>query len=843
MWILLVLAVVVAAAIFCSFRETRQKTTTLEHQLPIWKVEQDLILSKNGDVTIAYALTLPEIFTLGTDDFEALHQTLIKAVKVLPKNFVFHKQDRYTRDGYRPDYAGQESMLARKSEQFFSDRPFLQHRCYLFITHKAAGRKPSTFVFNNLLRSRITPSGDSGREAVQVLTDAAGQFEKILCDGDLLGLRRLRAAELLGDGSQGGVIEQYLFPSASQPTVTDIQFHPEFKVGAQYCQLFTLADVGVLPPLCGPRTNYDRYSTEKTKYGVGFTSPVNLLLNCNHVYNQYIVTGDPQKTVKDLEARKLRLQSLSGYSRQNAASADATNDFLNEAVADQRVPVKAHYNLLYWTGDREELKELRNQVSAAIAQMDATPREEVHAAPQLFWAGIPGNAADLPVAETFDTFIEQAVCFLNTETNYRTSLSPTGIRLGDRISGYPVSVDLSTEPVSKGWIGNRNRFVLAGSGGGKSFFCNHMARSYYEMGTHVVIVDVGHSYRGLCSLVGGYYYTYEDSQPITFNPFYIGDDDTLDTEKKESIKTLIFSLWKKDTEVFKRSEYVALSNALTLYFEYLAAHPEIFPCFDTFYEYLRDEYVSILATDRVQEKDFDANNFMYVLRPFYRGGEFDYLLNARTNLDVLHQRMIVFELDNIKDHAILFPTVTLIIMETFISKMRKLKGVRKMILIEEAWKAIATPAMAEYIRYLFKTVRKFFGEAIVVTQEVEDIISSPVIKSTIINNADCKILLDQSKYQNKFGMIQELLGLTDKQKTEVLSLNKANEPGKFYKEVWIGLGQHSKVFRVEVSRAEYLTYTTEESEKVLVQKYAARYGSYEKGIAALCDDYENGTVK
>ncbi|RYD93661.1 MAG: TraG family conjugative transposon ATPase, partial [Sphingobacteriales bacterium] len=232
--------------------------------------------------------------------------------------------------------------------------------------------------------------------------------------------------------------------------------------------------------------------------------------------------------------------------------------------------------------------------------------------------------------------------------------------------------------------------------------------------------------------------------------------------------------------------------------------------------------------------DFDLSNLLYVLRPYYRGGEFDYLLNATENLDLLQQRFIVFELDNIKDHPILFPVVTLIIMEVFISKMRKLKGIRKMILIEEAWKAIAKEGMAEYIKYLFKTVRKFFGEAIVVTQEVEDIISSPVVKQAIINNSDCKILLDQSKYQNKFDAIQELLGLTEKEKALILSLNKANDPDKKYKEVFISLGGTlSKVYRTEVSLEEYLTYTTEETEKVKVQQYAARHGGMRQGIAAL----------
>src|SRR6187401_3224292 len=279
----------------------------------------------------------------------------------------------------------------------------------------------------------------------------------------------------------------------------------------------------------------------------------------------------------------------------------------------------------------------------------------------------------------------------------------------------------------------------------------------------------------------------------------------------------------------------ALSNALQLYYEYLERHPAMFPCFNSFYEFLQIDFVEVLKKDNVKEKDFDVTNLLYVLRPYYKGGEFDYLLNASENLELLKERFIVFELDNIKDHPILFPVVTLIIMEVFISKMRKLKGIRKMILIEEAWKAIAREGMAEYIKYLFKTVRKFYGEAIVVTQEVEDIISSPIVKQAIINNSDCKILLDQSKYQNKFDQIQELLGLTEKEKALVLSINKANEPLRKYKEVFISLGGVlSRVYRTEVSLEEYLAYTTEETEKVKVAQWARRFGgNMQRGISAL----------
>ncbi|MBF0651560.1 TraG family conjugative transposon ATPase [Dysgonomonas sp. GY75] len=185
----------------------------------------------------------------------------------------------------------------------------------------------------------------------------------------------------------------------------------------------------------------------------------------------------------------------------------------------------------------------------------------------------------------------------------------------------------------------------------------------------------------------------------------------------------------------------------------------------------------------------------------------------------------------------LFPVVTIIIMEAFISKMRKLKGIRKQFICEEAWKALSSPNMADYLKYLYKTVRKFFGEAIVVTQEVDDIISSPIVKDAIINNSDCKILLDQRKYMNKFDSIQALLGLTEKEKAQILSINMSNNPGRIYKEVWIGLGgAQSAVYATEVSKSEYLAYTTEETEKLEVMQLAEKLdGDIELAIKQLAE--------
>lgn len=817
----------------------------MENMLPIMSVEHDCILSKQGDVTVVFKAELPEIFTLSDQDYEAFHQSWIKALKVLPKFCVFHKQDWFLQKKHKADFSSEDSsFLTRSSERFFNERPYLDHSCYIMLTKKPQGRKNSSSLFSNLLRSTLVPEETLNAQLLQDFIDASGQFRRIIEDSGFAKLSRLKDNALKSAGRKIGLIEQYCFLSEEEGSFIfkDIAFDQGLAVGDKHCQLFTLGDAADLPGLCGSRINFDRYCTDKTKFSVGFASTLGQLLSCCHIYNQYIFIEDGQKTIQKLESKRLRLQSLSAYSRENMIARDATNDFLNEAIAQQRLPVKAHFNVLAWSTEKEELKDIKNKVSSAMAQMDAAAKQETVGAAQIYWAGMPGNAADFPMNDTFDTFTEQAVCFLNMETGYRSSLSPMGIRLGDRLTGKPVHVDISDEPVKMGICTNRNKFILGPSGSGKSFFTNHIVRSYYEQGTHVVLVDVGHSYKGLCDMVKGYYFTYDEKNPIRFNPFYISEGDHLDTEKKESIKTLLLALWKKDDETFNRSEYVALSNALQLYYEKLDSDGSLFPCFDSFYEFLKDDFLAILESDKVKEKDFDAGNFLYVLRPYYKGGEFDYLLNATENLDLLKERFIVFELDNIKDHPILFPVVTIIIMEVFISKMRKLKGIRKMILIEEAWKAIAKEGMADYIKYLFKTVRKFFGEAIVVTQEVEDIISSPVVKQAIINNSDCKILLDQSKYQNKFEQIQELLGLTEKEKALVLSVNKANDPDKKYKEVFISLGgMLSKVYRTEVSLEEYLAYTTEESEKVKMNSYAARFGGdIKKGIAAMAQDIRNG---
>ena len=681
--------------------------------------------------------------------------------------------------------------MSRSYELHFNERPFLNHTSYLYITKTTRERSRQQSNFSILCRGNIIPREVKNRDAVTAFLECVDQFVQIMNDSGFITLERLTTNDIIGTAESPGVLERYLCLSQGDTaTLQDMQLNPEeMVVGDKILCLHTLSDVDDLPGSLQTDSRYERLSTDRSDCRLSFAAPIGLLLSCNHVVNQYVFIDDSVESLKRFEKLARNLHSLSRYSRANEINKQWIDAYLNEAHSFGLTAVRCHVNVMAWSKDREELKAIKNDTGSALALMGCKPRHNTIDVPTLFWAGIPGGEGDFPAEESFYTFIEQALCFFIEETNYRDSLSPFGIKMADRISGKPLHLDISDLPMKKGITANRNKFVLGGSGSGKSFFMNHMLRQYWEQGAHILLVDTGNSYQGLCSLIremtggqDGIYQTYTEENPISFNPFFT-EDYQYDIEKKESIKTLIMTLWKRDTEQPTRSEEVALSNAVSIYIERIKQNRDIEPSFNTFYEYVQGDYREVLRKKKYREKDFDVDGFLNVLEPFYRGGEYDFLLNSDKRIDLLNKRFIVFEIDSIRDHRVLFPVVTIILMEVFINKMRRLHGVRKLIVIEEAWKAIAKEGMAEYVKYLYKTVRKYFGEAIVVTQEVDDIISSPVVKESIINNADCKILLDQRKYLNKFGAIQQLLGLSDKEKDQILSINLSNDPSRRYKEV------------------------------------------------------------
>ena len=354
--------------------------------MPIYKIEHNCILSRQGDVTAGFKVSLPEIFTLSDREYEAYHQSWLKGIKLLPSGTVLHKQDWFSKGSFKGDFeAAGDSFLGRSSERFFNQRECLDHSCYIFLTKKPVGRKLSSSALSNVLRKSIAPVQLTSRVLIEEFLDSVGQFVRVMADSGFVALEQLGDDELAGTANCPGVLEKYCFllGEGEAPVIRDIHLKDQIRVGNKHCQLFTLSDVEDLPSMVGSRINYDRYCTDRTKFSVGFASPLGQLLPCNHIYNQYIFLGDERLVLKRLEAKKLRLHSLSGYSRENAISRDAVNDFLNEAIASGRLPVKSHFNVLCWSEDAGGMKEVRNLVSSAMAQMDAVAKQETDGQAQI----------------------------------------------------------------------------------------------------------------------------------------------------------------------------------------------------------------------------------------------------------------------------------------------------------------------------------------------------------------------------------------------------------------------------------------------------------------------------
>lgn len=428
-----------------------------------------------------------------------------------------HRQDWFLKEKYKADTDRDEmSFLDRSFELHFNERPFLNHFSYLFITKTTKERSRQESNFSILCRGNIIPKEIRDKDTVTRFLESVDQFERIMNDSGLIRLEKLTTDEIAGTPGQPGLIEKY-FSLSQQDTVRlkDIRMSAsEMRIGDDILCTHTLSDVDDLPGSVQTDARYERYSTDRSDCRMSFAAPVGLMLSCDHLYNQYLFIDDPAETLQRFERTARNMQSLSRYSRANQINKQWVDAYLNEAHSYGLIPIRCHCNVMAWSDSREKLREIKNDTGSALALMGCKPRYNTIDTPTLFWAGIPGGEGDFPAEESFHTFVEQGICLFTEETNYADSLSPFGIKMADRVNGRPLHLDISDEPMRKGVTTNRNKLIIGPSGSGKSFFMNHLVRQYWEQGTHVLLIDIGNSYKGLCDLIrqrthgeDGIYYT------------------------------------------------------------------------------------------------------------------------------------------------------------------------------------------------------------------------------------------------------------------------------------------------------------------------------------------------
>lgn len=797
----------------------------IRDNFPVMNGRDGVILSKRGDICVGWEVQLPPAFRCNEAGYDSLVGTLTGAIALLPDYTIVHKQDIFMRKQYQSEKVS--GFLEKAYEEHFAGREYLDHRCLLWLSFSS--KKNVRSGSSGLLG--FAGSGlPSAAEIGRCLT-AAEQFGTMVGGNSLLPLRRLTEEDIFGAEKPGLLQDHLNFTDGGADVLSDIQVTPgELRIGDKsiVCHLF--ADLDQLPgEVASCKRNRD-LSTENSAVMLSFLNDIGQALDCEHVVNWFCVK-EPLKDIHgSLDSKRRQMQSMSARNAENRKYAEEINEYLETAATEQMYTVRCHLNV--FSVDE-------NATTTAISKLGITPVRDTANAPAQFWTSIPGNESGLAFSEYMTMELQSSLC-LNLYDGFDTGIADGVLKMSDRIRLVPQRFDIQEKALDAGLIENYNVFLLGPSGSGKSFFMNKYLRSCYVAGQHCFLIDVGDSYRGLCHIIkeesggkDGTYYTFEKGKPISFNPFRnVKRFSQADSEAMNFLFTLMVTLWKNGKVEISSSAEKYVRESISAF---LRQWDQVFdPVFNDYFEFVRDVFGDLLKAEEAGKEYFDLKDYLISLEQFYKGGPYDYLLNSSESANILEDRFVVFEIDHIKGDPVIYPITTLVIMDAFMEKMTSNSDF-KVMCIEEAWKAIMGTQMATYMLELWKTARKHRTAAMVVTQELKDITSSPIIKDSIVENSGVKILLDQTKYLNRFEELAAQLSLSEDDKGMVLSLNRLKIPGASGREVFFNLGnKKSFVMRLEVSPEERIAFSSAKKDKErLANAVEKSGGSYIKAIKKL----------
>lgn len=831
-----------------------------------------VLYTKTGEYSAVLKIENPvQKYSADIDSYYDFTHLFSALAQTLGEGYALHKQDIFVRKQFANEPEHNQEFLSASYFRYFNGRPYTDSLCYLTITQEA--KKSRLFSYDSKKWRDFLVKIYKVRD---LLRDSGVQVKF---------LNKAEASEY---------VDRYFAMNFKDRTVsmTNVKADDEtVSMGDKRCKVYSLVDVdcAALPSLIRPYTNIEVNNTEMP---VDLVSVVDNIPNAETVvYNQIIFLPSQKRELALLDKKKNRHASIPNPSNQMAV--EDIKQVQDVIARESKLLVYTHFNMVVGVPADTDLQKCTNHLENAFGRMGIHISKRAYNQLELFVSSFPGNCYSLN--EEYDRFLtlsDAAVCLMYKERVQHSEETPIKIYYTDR-QGVPVAIDITGKEGKNKLTDNSNFFCLGPSGSGKSFHMNSVVRQLHEQGTDVVMVDTGNSYEGLCEYFGGKYISYTEERPITMNPFRINREE-MNVEKTGFLKNLVLLIWKGTQGTVTKTEDRLIEHVITEYYDaYFNGFEGFTPqqredlrkslviddrnssekrheseweravriegiideiegrrkelkveelSFNSFYEYSVQRIPDICEENRIT--GIDLSTYRYMMKDFYLGGNHEKTLNENMDSSLFDETFVVFEIDSIKDDPLLFPLVTLIIMDVFLQKMR-IKKNRKVLVIEEAWKAIASPLMAEYIKFMYKTARKFWASVGVVTQEIQDIIGSEIVKEAIINNSDVVMLLDQSKFKERFDTIKTILGLTDVDCKKIFTINRLeNKDGRsFFREVFIRRGTTSGVYGVEEPRECYMTYTTERAEKEALKLYKRELQcSHQEAIEAYCRDWNTSGI-
>lgn len=844
--------------------ETAFRKMDLDSVFPVQTVRDGVIVSKRGDVTVGWEIGLPVAFSLTEDAYDDILQSFYSAMRILPPWTMVHRQDWFLYDRFVPCYDGR--FLHDAYESHFAGRRYLTHRQFLFLTmtSKGGSLRPNgqTAAFGIRFSAPAPPSGD-----IAQFVSKAGEFATVLTGNGRLRARRLTDSDLLGEDGKAGILQRYTMLGSPSPLMTDIAVEggERLRIRDQVLVGFKLSDSEGLPGELENVSRVDELSGPSGGIYLSKASAIGLRLDCEHVVNQYILLPAQGQFLTDLDRKRRKMTSMSS-SAENRVAAEEIVSYIDEVHKESLLSVYSHMNVLAWSPPGEEL-DVRGKVSAALSSMGVVAVQSKSDVPSLFLAGVPGGACEIGMDNLMRHELRSMLCLGVNET-FERPMEGGLFRICDRLRNVPLDIDVQRIARDRGHIDNYNAFLLGPSGSGKSFFMNSFLRNCYDAGEHVFLIDVGDSYEGLCEIIressggrDGNYHSWDPEHPFSFNPF-VGIRDWVDPSGRlrqddpgvTFFVSFLTTAWAPERG-WTTDAMSVLQKIIGDFVKRAAERPGTDPpVFDDFYRFVGKEVVPriipemddqgrIVSLPRnpyisgglpVTPADFNVSRFLRSLEPYSMDGPFAFLLNDPHPRDLFASRFTVFEVDRLSQSSdkVFYSLCILCILNAFDRKMRS-SDAFKLMVIEEAWLAIANETMAPYLRGLWKTARKFQTSAMVVTQQVSDIMSSQVISDAILKNSDVKFILEKNGTPEDADAISSLLGLPPTDRDLILSMNRSLNPTYRYREVYIRWNDRSGVYATEVSTEEALAFESDKVRKKPVYELARQLGSIRDAIEAV----------
>jgi len=808
--------------------------------LPIYGIERDCLIAKEkGCLSYGFKVTYPAIYHKNQGDIESMGLVLDNIFGVLVKDYIVHKQDFFLSGGnYDPDPIKNESAMQRYNRVHFHGREIREQLSYIYITKvpkKYIGYDSShTNRFlgkgKNKSMSQAVDSKYITRAELETFFEKRESVEKLL-ESPFFNSVPLTGGNYLGDNDNPGLFQLFKDFDLSGDNRDKSFENNTIHIGDRRLRFYTLQNNEQLSDTLRSSVTSPKKEWPGRAIYRSAISSLGLEMGTDHVLNQYFYVPDQEKALEEVKKKQNRLYNYTHWLKptggkeqveQKGESLDSSNNklfiqeskaFISEVVGDSKKVVFAHINV----GLLDNKYHKDSDFNLLLKENTADRHD-------LYFASCPGNAVGLP-ADLYMPLTSGAAVSLAYFEDYSKGNAPFGQRVIDTTSGRPLYWDFFISPKRNKIITNLNAWGVGKTGSGKSFTWNSVLNHQYEMGHHIFNIDGSSSFERSTKYHNGAFFKVSTYEKIGFNPFLLsGATKDEVASKRKFLAYFLNNLLDSDSGSYANDLLFGIFSAAAAAYYIAVNHNH---CFDTFYDFFR-EFAPAYAKDNGIEKSIRLSEILFLLREYYKGGVYDYLLNNRDERlkDLMHQRYITFQIKELKDDPKLFTNTTFLLTNLYKDKLYDpdlLQWV-KFLHYDESWTAMDKPILAKFILDTIKTVRSQNGSTIFTSQDIEDFFRSEIIKNTVINNSDIGMVSDLSTYKGKPEYLRDILGLTDSNLNKIFGLGRNMPKGINAREIAVIYAkEHLHTFGIETSREEAAIYESDPDKKIALKKIDARY--------------------